>query len=57
MTFTEWCKQSGYTSQQLADYVGVSKKAIDAYRQGVRTPTRQTEKKLKELGMPAGLFD
>ena len=57
MTFTEWCKQSGYTSQQLANMVGVSKKSIDAYRQGARTPTRRIENRLKSIGMPAGMFD
>jgi len=58
MKFKLWCIANGYTARKIEELTGISRKNIFAYFQGVRTPTRENEAKLKEvLGMPSGLFD
>ena len=57
MKFKLWCIANGYTAKKIEAITGISCKSIWAYWQGIRTPTRAREEKLKEmLGMPSGLF-
>lgn len=58
MKFKEWCKEKGYTALDIEAKTGIPRKTIWSYWHGARTPSRATEKKLKELvGIPSGLFD
>lgn len=58
MKFKLWCIANGYTAKKVEELTGINRKNIWAYWQGIRTPNRVTEAKLKEvLGIPAGLFD
>jgi transcriptional regulator with XRE-family HTH domain len=57
MKFKLWCIANGYTARKIEELTGIRKQNIFNYWQGVRTPTRATEKILQDkLGMPSGMF-
>ena len=58
MKFKLWCIENGYTAKKIEEKTGINRKNIWQYWQGLRTPSRETEAKLKDvLGIPDGLFN
>lgn len=47
-SFQKFCIEQGYTAQDVANLVGISKYTVYAYYRGERLPNRRTMKKMDE---------